>query len=204
MTVDLLRSVDETSRQVTSVSILHAAGMLPLRPARRHSCLNKAGNQLEVGTSAATLLPSQGNRRVNCLLFVFGERCRTQIWRAPEKKDIPAGASPSTRRRVAGSARAPIKLSEKTCLSTVQRLETDAVTDLTPGVWSHVRLKRSKNNRRPNYASPYAECRLGVSERERVALYTIQLLNTIRTSTDPNKKSHLIRIRTTGAKPLPT
>ncbi|KAG8276314.1 hypothetical protein J6590_068074 [Homalodisca vitripennis] len=26
----------------------------------------------------------------------------------------------------------------------VQRLETDAVTDLTPGIWSHVRLKRSK------------------------------------------------------------
>ncbi|KAG8252102.1 hypothetical protein J6590_066842 [Homalodisca vitripennis] len=26
----------------------------------------------------------------------------------------------------------------------VQRLESDAVTDLTPGIWSHVHLKRSK------------------------------------------------------------
>ncbi|KAG8321189.1 hypothetical protein J6590_051464 [Homalodisca vitripennis] len=26
----------------------------------------------------------------------------------------------------------------------VQRLESDAVSDLTPGIWSHVRLNRSK------------------------------------------------------------
>ncbi|KAG8284614.1 hypothetical protein J6590_099112 [Homalodisca vitripennis] len=28
------------------------------------------------------------------------------------------------------------------------RLETDAAADLTPGTWSHVRLKRSKKSRR--------------------------------------------------------